>query len=566
MKLTFVGAAHEVTGSCHHVECGGKHVLVDCGMEQGRKLYESPGLDIPASEVDYVVLTHAHIDHSGMLPALVKAGFTGQIFATYATADLCGIMLLDSAHIQEFEATWRNRKAKRQGKEEYKPLYTTDDARQAVTQLVPCPYAETIRLCDEISVRFTDIGHLLGSSSVEMWLTEKGDSDSGGIERKIVFSGDVGNTDQPIIKDPVLTSGADYVVVESTYGNRLHDKEKVDYVSAFANILEKTFRRGGNVVVPSFAVGRTQEMLYFIREIKEQKLLGEMTDFPVYLDSPLAIEATKIFSQNTRDCFDKEALALVDAGVNPLVFDGLHIATSSDESREINFIERPKLIISASGMCDAGRIKHHLKHNLWRSECTVLFVGYQAEGTLGRKLVNGEKTVRLFGEEIQVNAQIETLKGVSGHADMEGLLAWLDGFTSPIRRVFVVHGEDDVTDSFANTVTDRFNVPSYAPYPSAVYDLAADQLVSEGLCQRVEHADKEVHGGAHVVSDEHISDRTRGVRAVSGGRERADQLDRQLDEIHVELVRLLAQTRDWTNADKQKLLNSLRKCVTVHSM
>lgn len=534
MKISFVGAAHEVTGSCHYVECGGKHLIVDCGMEQGRNIYENPGLPVQPSEIDFVVLTHAHIDHSGMLPALVKNGFDGKIFTTYATADLCKVMLMDSAHIQEFEAQWRGRKAKRQGKEPYEPLYTTEDAARALTHFVPCPYGEMIRLSDEFTVRFTDIGHLLGSASVELWLTEQ--TAEGKCERKIVFSGDVGNTDQPIIKDPQTTAGADFIVVESTYGDRVHSKEKVDYVSAFAEIMEETFRHGGNVVIPSFAVGRTQEILYFIREIKNRKMLGDMSNFPVYLDSPLAIEATKIFTVNTRDCFDEEALALVDAGINPLVFDNLHIATTSEESKAINFIEQPKLIISASGMCDAGRIKHHLKHNLWREECTVLFVGYQAEGTLGRKLVDGEKTVKIFGEEIRVNARIEALKGVSGHADKEGLLAWLSGFTTPVKRVFVVHGEDDVTDLFARTVSETFHVETFAPYPSAVYDLGADRIESEGVRTRV--ADRQ---------------------------EKAERIDDRLEKAKEDIILLLRQASGWSNADKEKLLNNLQKYVTVHS-
>ena len=475
MKLTFVGAAHEVTGSCHFLQAAGKNILVDCGMEQGPDLYENPGLPIPASEVDYVFLTHAHIDHSGMLPKLAKEGFKGQIFTTYATADLCDIMLRDSAHIQEFEAEWRNRKGKRAGQPEYEPVYVMQDALDAIELLVPCQYGERITICDGIQIRFTDVGHLLGSASIEVWVTE------GDVTKKIVFSGDVGNLDQPIIKDPVYTEHADYVVMESTYGNRVHTQEKPDYIGEFTRILKETFDRNGNVVIPSFAVGRTQEMLYFIREIKEKGFLSEYPDFEVYLDSPLAIEATKIFTKNMRECFDEEALALVNAGINPLVFPGLHTATSSEDSKMINFIEKPKVIISASGMCDAGRIRHHLKHNLWRPECTILFVGYQANGTLGRRLIEGEKNVRLFGEPIEVHAHIESLHGVSGHADRNGLLAWLGGFNTPIEHVFVVHGEDTVTDEFAKTVEETYGYPAFAPYPCAEVDLLKNEILSEGV-------------------------------------------------------------------------------------
>nr|WP_296958060.1 MBL fold metallo-hydrolase [uncultured Mediterraneibacter sp.] len=475
MKLTFVGAAHEVTGSCHFLQAVGKNILVDCGMEQGPDLYENPGLPVSASEVDYVFLTHAHIDHSGMLPKLAKEGFKGQIFTTYATADLCDIMLRDSAHIQEFEAEWRNRKGKRAGQPEYEPVYVMQDALDAIELLVPCQYGERITICDGVQIRFTDVGHLLGSASIEVWVTE------GDVTKKIVFSGDVGNLDQPIIKDPVYTEHADYVVMESTYGNRVHTQEKPDYIGEFTRILKETFDRNGNVVIPSFAVGRTQEMLYFIREIKEKGLLSEYPDFEVYLDSPLAIEATKIFTKNMRECFDEEALALVNAGINPLVFPGLHTATSSEDSKMINFIEKPKVIISASGMCDAGRIRHHLKHNLWRPECTILFVGYQANGTLGRRLIEGEKNVRLFGEPIEVHAHIESLHGVSGHADRNGLLAWLGGFNTPIEHVFVVHGEDTVTDEFAKTVEETYGYPAFAPYPCAEVDLLKNEILSEGV-------------------------------------------------------------------------------------
>ena len=475
MKLTFVGAAHEVTGSCHFLQAVGKNILVDCGMEQGPDLYENPGLPVSASEVDYVFLTHAHIDHSGMLPKLAKEGFKGQIFTTYATADLCDIMLRDSAHIQEFEAEWRNRKGKRAGQPEYEPVYVMQDALDAIELLVPCQYGERITICDGVQIRFTDVGHLLGSASIEVWVTE------GDVTKKIVFSGDVGNLDQPIIKDPVYTEHADYVVMESTYGNRVHTQEKPDYIGEFTRILKETFDRNGNVVIPSFSVGRTQEMLYFIREIKEKGLLSEYPDFEVYLDSPLAIEATKIFTKNMRECFDEEALALVNAGINPLVFPGLHTATSSEDSKMINFIEKPKVIISASGMCDAGRIRHHLKHNLWRPECTILFVGYQANGTLGRRLIEGEKNVRLFGEPIEVHAHIESLHGVSGHADRNGLLAWLGGFNTPIEHVFVVHGEDTVTDEFAKTVEETYGYPAFAPYPCAEVDLLKNEILSEGV-------------------------------------------------------------------------------------
>ena len=475
MKITFIGAAHEVTGSCHVLEVNGKTILVDCGMEQGQDLFENQEIPVPASQIDYIILTHAHIDHSGLVPLMTKQGFKGQIVTTFGTADLCSIMLRDSAHIQEFEAEWRNRKARRAGEGLYEPLYTTQDALDAIARFYPCDYGQKIDLCDGVQIRFTDIGHLLGSASVEMWLQENS------VEKKIVFSGDVGNIEQPILRDPQFTKEADYVVIESTYGDRIHSEEKPDYLGEFTRILRETFAKGGNVVIPSFAVGRTQEILYFIREIKERNLLPEYAGFEVYVDSPLAIEATKVFTKNQKGCFDEEAMELVEQGINPLVFDGLKLAVTSEESKAINFDTKPKVIVSASGMCEAGRIRHHLKHNLWRSEATILFVGYQAAGTLGRKLIDGANVVKLFGENIEVCARIESLKGVSGHADRNGLLHWLKGFEKKPVHIFVVHGEDTVTELFAQTVTDTLGIKAFAPYSGGCVDLANDEIVSAGI-------------------------------------------------------------------------------------
>lgn len=475
MKLTFIGAAHEVTGSCHLLEANGKHILIDCGMEQGPDLYENQKLPVAPEDVDCILLTHAHIDHSGLIPLLCKNGFSGQIVSTFATSDLCSIMLRDSAHIQEFEAEWRNRKARRAGAELYEPLYTMQDALSAIDLFVPCGYNQKIDLYDGIQVRFTDIGHLLGSASIEVWIKE------GGVERKVVFSGDVGNKNQPIIKDPSPVKDADYLVIESTYGNRLHGEKLPDYVGEFTKLLKETFDKGGNLVIPSFAVGRTQELLYFIREIKERKLLPQYEGFEVYVDSPLAIEATTMFRKNMKSCFDEEALALVEQGINPLVFPGLKTTITSEESKMINLDERPKVIISASGMCEAGRIRHHLKHNLWRKECTVLFVGYQAAGTLGRRLLEGAPSVKLFGENIEVSARIESLKGISGHADKKGLLDWIGAFEEKPKHVFVVHGEDTVTEEFAAAVEETFGIPAFAPFSGGCVDLVTDEILSVGL-------------------------------------------------------------------------------------
>lgn len=472
MRLVFSGAAHEVTGSCHYLETGATRILVDCGMEQGCNIYEN--VEPPASyaEIDYVFLTHAHIDHAGMLPYIYARGFRGRVIATTATCDLCNIMLKDSAHIQEMEAEWKNRKARRAGNPEVPPLYEMNDALGVLEHFEAYPYNELIELSDEVKLRFTDIGHLLGSASIEIWLKEEG------TEKKIVFSGDIGNKNKPLIRDPSYTAEADYAVMESTYGDRLHQKGR-DHISELVRIVQETLDRGGNVVIPAFAVGRTQELLYFFRHIKAEHLIKGHDLFEVYVDSPLAVEATHVFKENQLECYDAETQDLVRMGINPISFPGLKLSVTSEESKNINFDTRPKVIISASGMCDAGRIRHHLKHNLWRKECTVIFAGYQAEGTLGRSLVDGARSVKLFGESIDVEAHIEQLHDISGHADQNGLLEWAEHFEKKPQQLFVVHGSDDVCDRFAELVTKRTEIPAKAPYSGAEYDLIAGQWVKE---------------------------------------------------------------------------------------
>lgn len=474
MKLTFIGADHEVTGSCHCLSACGKNILVDYGMEQGENPFINATLPVPCCQIDYVFLTHAHIDHSGLLPLLCKNGFSGQIFSTKATADLCGIMLRDSAHIQEFEAEWKNRKGKRAGEEEVFPLYDMNDAEKALSCFQPVDYEEIVNVCPGIRIRFRDVGHLLGSSSIEVWLSEEG------TEKKIVFSGDIGNIRQPLIKDPKYVTEADYVVMESTYGDRLHG-QRPDYIGSLSKIIKETFDRKGNLIIPSFAVGRTQEILYFIRQIKQEGLLPEYPDFDVYVDSPLAVEATSIFQKNVYSCFDQDALDLINQGINPISFPGLKLSVTSDDSKAINFDPDPKIIISASGMCEAGRIRHHLKHNLWRQECTVLFVGYQAHGTLGRSLVEGAKTVRLFGETIEVKAHVEILAGISGHADKDGLIRWLSAIQKKPEQVFIVHGEDIVCDAFAAELSEKYGYQTSAPYSGSVYDLREAEYVTQAV-------------------------------------------------------------------------------------
>ena len=475
MKLVFIGADHEVTGSCHFMEVGEKKFCVDIGMEQGQDLFENQELPVNASEIDFILLTHAHIDHTGLLPMLYARGFRGQVYATKATVELSQIMLRDSAHIQQFEAEWRNRKAQRSGGETYEPLYTMEDAMGAIQLLVPCEYDSLVHICDEVSIRFTDVGHLLGSASIEVFAKE------GKEERTVVFSGDIGNSNTPILRDPVYTKAADYVVMESTYGDRLHGTDTPDYVGDLAEIIQDTFARGGNVVIPCFAVGRTQELLYFLRQIKEERRVTADPDFEVYVDSPLAVEATNIFGKNVQQCFDEKAKAMVAKGINPIGFPGLKLSITSDDSKAINFDMQPKVILSASGMCEAGRIRHHLKHNLWRPESTIVFVGYQTRGTLGRSLLEGAKEVKLFGEVVEVQAKITKLAGISGHADKNGLLKWVNHFTEkPPKRVFVVHGEDHVCDDFVRTLEDSAYIAS-APYSGTVFDLISGVFLKEAL-------------------------------------------------------------------------------------
>lgn len=473
MKLTFLGATHEVTGSCTLISACGKNLLVDYGMQQGKDIFENEPLPIMASEIDYLLITHAHIDHSGLVPLLYKNGFCGQVHTTFTTRNLCEIMLLDSAHIQESEAEYKNRKNKRKGKALIEPLYDTTDALGVLDLFVGHAYDTKFTLAEGIEVRFTDAGHLLGSASIEIWMTENGET------RKIVFSGDVGNINQPLLRDPQHIADADYAVIESTYGDREHNPPP-DYTTALAEVLQRTLDRGGNMIIPSFAVGRTQEMLYFFRQIKQQGLIKGHENFPVYVDSPLAIKATRVFVDNADQCYDAEARALLDAGYNPISFDGLYTAESADESIALNTDPVPKVIISASGMCDAGRVRHHLKHNLWRAESTILFVGYQSVGTLGRLLCDGETEVKLFGDEISVKAEVLQLPGISGHGDVNELIRWVRDISPKPRMVFVNHGEDAVCTAFADRLKGEFSIPAMAPYSGTTYDLMNNAGIEEG--------------------------------------------------------------------------------------
>ena len=478
MNIYFIGAAHEVTGSCTLLEACGKKILVDCGMEQGGNVYENVEIPYAYGEIDALLLTHAHIDHSGRIPFLVANGFGAPIYSTEATYELCRIMLMDSAHIQESDAEWQNRKNERSGREHVDPLYTSKDAEKSLELFEPKRYDEYCEIFDGIKIRFIDAGHLLGSSCIEITVTEDGKTSS------IMFSGDLGNISRPLLRDPQTPPMADYVVIESTYGTRLHGP-RPDYVGQLSEIIESTFDKGGNVVIPSFAVGRTQELLYLFRYIKENNILKRHNDFSVWVDSPLAVDATAIYiNPRLKSYFDKETLALVNSGVNPIFFPGLYLSVTSEESKAINADPSPKVILSASGMCEAGRIRHHLKHNLWRHESTILFVGYQAEGTLGRKIIEGATDVKLFGEDIHVNARIAQLDGISGHADKNMLLGWLEKMPQKPKMVFVNHGQELSCDEFAKTIENELSIPAIPPYSGDGFALG-DSVVQTEVGKRV---------------------------------------------------------------------------------
>jgi len=524
VKLTFFGAAHAVTGSCHCLEVNGKKILIDCGLQQGKDEHDDNTLDFAPNYIDYVLVTHAHIDHSGRLPLLVKEGFNGRILTTGLTAELLGVMLRDSAHIQEGDSQWQNQKGKRAGLSPVEPLYTLADAEEAIHMLETVEYGWLFDLCEGVKVRFSDAGHLLGSSILEIWCTENG------VTKKVVFSGDLGNEAQPIIRDPSFVENADYVVMESTYGDRNHEPPE-SYTGALAQLIDDTFAQGGNVIIPSFAVGRTQELLFYLRQIKRDGLVQSLPSFKVYVDSPLATEATRIYAGNLKGYLDDDAIALVQGGENLFTFPGLTLTRSTEESRALNDDPTPKVIISASGMCDAGRIRHHLKHNLWRKESAVVFVGYQAEGTLGRRLLDGARSVRLFGEEIAVSARVVNFKGLSSHADRDHLLEWVEHFSPRPAQVFVVHGDAQITELFAHDLNQR-GIPAHAPLYEEVYDLATGCVLAKGV----------------VLEQKRTTD---GAGAASPAYQRLESVGQMLQEV-------IGRSRGRSNKDLARLADQLR--------
>ena len=517
MKITFLGATKTVTGSNFLVEGAGKKFIVDCGLYQGKatdELKNEEDFLYDVKQIDFMLLTHAHIDHSGRIPKLYNEGFRGDVYATKATCDLCTIMLPDSGHIQENEVEWKNRKRRRAGLPELPPLYTAEDAIKSMEIFKPVSYDEIVEITENIKVRFNDAGHMLGSSIIEIWITEAGET------KKVVFTGDLGNNDIPLLDSPTMIESADYVVMESTYGNRLHMRND-DKAELFLNIVAETLEKGGNVVIPSFAVGRTQEILYELSRLRENNKDNEefkakykrLMDAPVFVDSPLAISATEVFRENM-DLFEEDVKKAIASGENPLEFPGLQFTRTADESKALNETAHASIIISASGMCEVGRSKHHLKHNLWNPNNTILFVGYQAPGTLGRNIVDGAKKVKIFGEEIAVNARIEYIEGYSGHADQEWLLNFVYSFINKPKHIFLVHGEPDGQIELKQKIIENTKIPVTIPDFGDVYELNEDLKLLEkmevpdrykyirlAILERVETLKEEIEDMGEIIKD-----------------------------------------------------------------
>ena len=468
MKIQFCGATTGVTGSCHLITTENHKILLDCGQFQGGKAQEELNYEpfpFDPAEIEYLVLSHAHIDHCGRIPLLVKRGFKGKIYCTDPTADLLEVMLIDSGHIHEQEAEWQNRKNERAGRPLVEPLYTEKDAEDSLQYVVPVRYDQMVDLNDEMRVVFNDAGHILGSAIIELFISEN-DNVS-----KIVFSGDLGVMDRPILNNPTIIKKADCLIMETTYGNRLHPENALD-VKRLMDIIRDTAKRGGNTIIPSFAVGRTQELIYELNRVidTDSEYRAAFENLKVYVDSPMAATATEVFKNNAQ-AFDEETKEYISKGDNPLDFKNLKFTRTSEESQWLNIDKEPKVIISASGMCEAGRIRHHLKHNLYDARNSIVFVGYQAEGTLGRNLLDGQKEVTLFGEKIQVNAQIHNLEGFSGHADQEGLMSWLKGFQKVPKQIFLVHGEPQSKIDFANLVKEELGYDCIPVLVNSEYEL-----------------------------------------------------------------------------------------------
>ena len=546
MKVTFLGATKTVTGSNFLVEGAGKKFLVDCGMYQGSAADEFENEEPFAfniNEIDFMLLTHAHIDHSGRIPKLYNEGYRNPIIATKATCDLCSIMLPDSGHIQEMEIEWRNKKRIRKGQKPLPPLYTAEDAAKSMEIFRPVSYDQLIEIDDNIHVRFNDAGHMLGSAIIEIWICENGE------QKKIVFTGDLGNNDIPLLSAPTMIEDADYLVMESTYGNRLHMRND-DKAELFLDIVYETLEKNGTVVIPSFAVGRTQEILYELDRIKDKrnddefyKKYHKLMSVPVYVDSPLAISATEIFKENM-NLFNEETQKIIKSGENPLEFPGLQFTRTADESKMLNEKNESSIIISASGMCEVGRIKHHLKHNLWNPNSTILFVGYQAPGTLGRRLVDGEKKVKIFGEEIAVNARIEYIEGYSGHADQEWLLNFVYSFLKKPKHIFLVHGEPEGQVVLKEKILENTKIPVTIPSFGESYELDENMHMVEAIqpngkerylrlevLGRMQTLKEELEDMENIVKEEYLSN--------NASDEDVERLKERLKEIENQIVKIV---------------------------
>lgn len=546
MKITFLGAAKTVTGSNFLVEACGKKFLVDCGMYQGKATEEKENESdflFDVSKIDFMLLTHAHIDHSGRIPKLYNDGYRNKIYATKATCDLCTIMLPDSGHIQEMEIEWKNRKRKREGKKELPPLYTAEEATKSLELFERVKYDEIIEIDENIKVRFNDAGHMLGSSIIEVWVDENGKTE------KAVFTGDLGNNDIPLLASPTMIESADYLIMESTYGSRLHMRND-DKAEMFLNIVAETLDKGGTVVIPSFAVGRTQEIVYELNKLKENrddeefiKKYKTLMSVPVFVDSPLAISATEIFRENT-DLFDDEVKEEMEKGDNPLEFPGLQFTKTADESKALNESSQSSIIISASGMCEVGRIKHHLKHNLWNPNSTILFVGYQAPGTLGSKIVNGEKKVKIFGEEININARIEYIEGYSGHADQEWLLNFVYSFIKKPKHIFLVHGEEEAQEVLKEKILETTGIPVTIPDYGETYELADEITMTNKIelttrykplrlevLERMQKLKDEVSDMTNIIKEEIISENAKDTEVAI--------INERIKELESQIIRIL---------------------------
>lgn len=549
MKITFLGATRQVTGSNYLVEAAGKRFLVDCGLHQGsmeEELLNERPFDYNPEEIDFMLLTHAHIDHSGRIPKLYKDGFKGPLYATEATCELCSIMLPDSGHIQETENEIRNKKRKRAGKKEMlDPLYTAQDAVDSMEIFKPIKYDKIYKVAPGIEVRFVDAGHMLGSSMIEVWIKEEKKE-----KQKIVFTGDIGNSDIPLLNSPTVISSADYLIMESTYGNRIHMKNE-QKAELFLKIVSETIDNGGTVVIPSFAVGRTQEILYEINKLKErhlddaefQKEYETLMKAPVYVDSPLAVSATEIF-MNNMDLFSPEIQKFIKKGDNPLEFPGLKFTRTVDESKALNESDEPCIIISASGMCDVGRIKHHLKHNIWNSKSTILFVGYQAPGTLGNRIVNGAKEVKILGEEFAVKARVEYIEGFSGHADQEGLLNYVLNFEKGPQHIFLVHGEPESQDTLKAKLQETTPYDVITPHYGEEFELNKEIVVNQrfkdpaqahlnrfDLIEKMETLQQELEDITHALKED--------IRLQTGSDEQMTKLNNKVNDLRKQIVDIM---------------------------